>query len=135
VRLVYGYKGDIYIREEINVFLLRQRFGRYVQHFGMAIQQVGLYLFLLGLAQGRVEEVCHMVFTAVAPYQVYLVFHQGYQRRYNNGHALAQQRGQLVAQRFSAPCGHYNKSILARKDTFNNFFLLTLKCIEAKMLL
>ena len=40
---------------------------------------------------------CHFIIFAVAPNQVYLIFHQGNQGRYHNGAAWLNEGGQLVA--------------------------------------
>ena len=51
VRFIYGNKGDIEVGEESNVFLLGKGFGRHIQHLGDAFGEVGLYFFLLCLAE------------------------------------------------------------------------------------
>ena len=75
----------------------------------------------------------NIVAVAISAYQVYLVFHQGYERRYDDGHALAEQCGQLVAERFAASCRHDDKCISAVEDTPDDLFLLTLEGVKTEI--
>ena len=64
-----------------------------------------------------------------------LVFHQGYQRRYDDGRTFHEQRRQLVAQRLAATCRHQHKGVLAIKHVFDNGFLIALEFVKAEKLL
>ena len=71
---------------------------------------------------------------AVFPYLetadgVYLVLHEGNERRDDNGGTFHDKGRQLVAQRLAAPGGHEHKRILAGNQVTDNTFLVSLKSI------
>ena len=64
-----------------------------------------------------------------------LVLHQGDEGRYDDGRAFRHQRGQLVAQRLAATRGHQYESVVAAKDAFDDFFLVSLELVETENIL
>ena len=87
----------------------------------------------LGLGQGRVEEMCHRVVLAEIAHGVNLVFHQGDERGNHDGGTLHEERGQLVAERFSATCGHKDKNVVTVEEAADYRFLVAFEGSEAEM--
>ena len=56
---------------------------------------------------------------------VHLVLHQGNQRRDDDGNAIAEQCGDLVAQRLAAAGGHDHQTVAAACHVIDDRFLLT----------
>ena len=76
----------------------------------------------------------HIIIAAIAPYQVYLVFHEGDEGRNHNGATLADHGGKLVTKAF-APSGWLDdKCIFAVEDIVDDGFLVSPEGIKPKIL-
>ena len=126
VRLVDGIERYLYRLEELHVVLLGQRLGRDVQELGAALADVGLHLVDGGLVLRGVKVVGHAFNLAEVAYDIHLVLHQRNQGGYDYGRAVHQQRGQLVAQRLAAACGHEHESVVAIKHIADDGLLVSL---------
>jgi hypothetical protein len=113
VGFVDSHKRDVGVLEKLDVLFLGERFRRDEQQFGPAVGDVLLHLFHLCLGERGVEEVRYFVFVGVAADAVYLVFHQRDERTDDDGGAGQHQRGELVAEAFTAPGRHDDKSIFS----------------------
>ena len=61
-----------------------------------------------------------------------LVLHQGDERRYHDGDALANHGRQLVAQTFAATRGHDDKGIVAIKQTLDDGLLVAFELVKTE---
>ena len=73
------------------------------------------------------------ILLAKVTHRIYLVLHQGNQRRYNNSRSLHQKRRQLITERLTTTRRHQYKCILTSQYTFDNGLLLSFKCAKTKV--
>jgi hypothetical protein len=121
VRLVDREQRDARIVEQVEAALRHQALGRHVDQvdFAGAHQAFDAQRFLEGL--GRIQEGrAHADFFQ----RIDLVLHQRDQRRDDHAHALAQQRGDLVAQRLAAAGRHQDQGVAAAGDVIDDVGLL-----------
>jgi len=81
VGFVDGIERDGNCLEKFNVFLFRQRFGRHIEQFGLARQDVGFHLIDGAAVERRIQKVSDSVVGREIAHCVDLVFHQGDERR------------------------------------------------------
>src|SRR5260221_13602964 len=112
VCFIDGEERYLQVAEKFHVFLLGQRLGRYIEHFGMPVQQVFMHFPDLFFAKRGVEEVGDTVLAAVTTDEVDLVLHQSDQRTNDNSHTFADNGGQLIAKTFATTCRHDDESVL-----------------------
>ena len=134
VRLVNSIKRYLHRLEEIYVLLLVERFGCHVEQLRLTGHNVAAHLVDGRFVERRVEVVGHAVFLAHAVDDVHLVFHQRYERRYNDGCAFHNERWQLIAERFSAARRHQHKCVFPVEDIPDDGFLVALERVETKIL-
>ena len=65
---------------------------------------------------------------------IHLIFHQGDERRNHQGHAIEQERRQLVAQRFAAAGGHHHQGVFPLQNRLDDGLLAVAEFGEAKRL-
>src|SRR5690606_2331521 len=135
VGFIYRDEGNIGVAEKLDILLLGQRLGCDIQQLGGTAGDIFFDLRDFFASDGGVDVVGDdIAFTAV-PDGVNLVFHQGDERRYDDGRALHHEGGQLVAKRFATSGRHDDHTIAAGQYGFNDFFLIPFKLGKAKILL
>ena len=133
--LVNGIERNLHRAQELHVLVLRQRLRSHVEQFRASLHDVFLHLVNGRLVQRRVEEVCcSLLLTEVAD-EVHLVLHQSDEWRYDDGHAIHEQRRQLIAETLSTTCGHEHEGVLTVEHALYNGFLVSLEGVEAKIFL
>ena len=75
----------------------------------------------------------HIVIFAEVAHCIYLIFHQGYQRRYDYGCTLHQQRWKLITQGFAATGRHEHKCVVAIHEVAYDSFLIAFKIVKTEM--
>ena len=133
VGFVDGIERDGNCLEKFNVFLFRQRFGRHIEQFGLARQDVGFHLIDGAAVERRIQKVSDSVVGREVAHCVDLVFHQGDERRNHDRCALHEQGGQLIAERFSAAGGHEHEHVVSSHQRKDNLFLVSFESIETKV--
>lgn len=83
--LIYRIKGYLYLLQKENVLFLRERFGGHIKQFGLTGHHIFLHLHNGRLGQRRIQEMGHPVIFTEITHGIYLILHQSYQGRYNNG--------------------------------------------------
>ena len=133
VGLVYGVEGYLYLPQEGYIFFFGEGFRRHIKQFGNAPAEVFLDLRKLDAAKGGIEEVGNAAVSGLkAPDCVYLVLHEGDERRDNNGRSFHDEGGQLIAQGLASTGGHEDKSIVALNEMRDDFLLVTFKRVVTK---
>ena len=114
VRLVDGEQGDARALQQRQEARRQQALRRDVEQVELAVgeQRARPPARVAGIERGVEERRAH----AELPQRLDLVLHQRDQRRDDDRRALAQQRGQLVAQRLAAAGGHEHQRIAAVGD-------------------
>lgn len=74
-------------------------------------------------------------FVAEVAHGVYLVFHQGYERRNNYGCSFHQQGGELIAEAFAAAGGQEYECVVAGQEIGYDFFLVAFELVKSEILL
>jgi len=124
VRLVDCDDRDRYAAQECSRFGLYESFRCDVQQVQFVVPQPLNDLLLCIVAQRRVQE---RRIDAELVQRADLVLHQCDQRRDDQTDAVAQQRRDLVAQRFAAAGRHQHERIPARHRCIDDHFLLAAK--------
>ncbi len=127
VRLVDGIERDLDLAQEGDVVLFGERLRSEVEQLGLAVEHVLTDLLHGGLVERRVEEVGDARLLGEGAHGVDLILHQGDQGRNDDGHALHEQRRQLVAQRFAAARRHQHKRILSFEHVADDRLLIPLE--------
>ena len=135
MRLIYSEKRNIKGFKKLNVLFFCHGFRSHIQHFCMSRNEIIFYNFLLAFIERAVQKMRHIIFTAVAAHEIYLVFHERNERRNYYSYPGTYHSRQLVAKAFSAAGWHYHKSIFPRKKVIYYFLLRIFKCIKAKVML
>ena len=99
VRLINGEQADFHLPYQAQKPLVVEAFGRDIKQFQRAGAHIGGHLLRFLRRQRRVQAGGA---DAVTAQKIYLVFHQGDERRHDKRDAFEGQGGQLVAQRFAA---------------------------------
>jgi len=128
MRLVNRKQGELAVAveavEQSQKAVGEQPFRRDINQVKLAAQQ-----FLLGGARAGVVERRVQVGGAHARLQqgIHLVLHQCDERRDNHADTGAQQRRNLVAQRFAAASGHQDQRVATAGYVLNDLFLRAAK--------
>ena len=105
-------------------------FGRHEQQARVALAQIDLGGEAVAVGKGTVDLGGG---DAVAAQGVHLIFHQGDERRDNDGDAAAQDGGRLIAERLATAGGHDHERIAAVEDGLHGLFLERAEGGEAPM--
>ena len=135
VRLVDGIERHFHRAQELHVVLFRQALRRHIEQLGAPAADVGLHLVDGRLGERRVEEVGRALVLAQVRDEVHLVLHQRDEGRDDDGHAVHQQRRQLIAQRLASAGGHQHKGVVAFQHVVDDGLLVALEGVEAEVLL
>ena len=110
VRFVDGEQRDAAAFQQLQTAVGQEAFRRHVQQVQLARQEGPLHVAGDLPFLGRVQERgAHAEFGQ----RVDLVLHQRDQRRHDDAGAFAHQRGDLIAQRLAAACGHEHERVAA----------------------
>src|SRR3982751_1626902 len=104
--------------------------GRDVNHLEVAAPEGSYARFLFLEIYRTVDESGRKISGLTS---VHLIFHQRYERRDNNGRALAHERGQLAAERFAAARRHHDNGIVPGEYRAYDFALALAEILEAEM--
>ena len=107
VGFVNGVERYLYAPEKGDVLFFGKGFRSHIKEFGDAPQKVFLHLGGLYAAEGGIKEMGNSFFGRFkAADGVHLIFHEGYERRYNYGRSFHEKGRELIAQRLAAAGGH-----------------------------
>ena len=129
MRLVDCEQRDPGAFEEIERLGFHQSFGRDVKEAQLAARDLIEGRPIVGGIVGGVERGSRNAVTAKLRD---LIAHQRDQRRHHDGQAVAQQRRELVAQRFAAAGRHHREHIAAVQDRGHDLILPRSEGFEAK---
>ena len=135
VGLVDGVERHGHGAQELDVLFLGERLGGHVQHLGLAADDVGADLIGGRARQGGVEEMGYGVVAGILAHGVDLVFHQGDEGGDDDGHALAHERRELVAERLAAAGGHEHEHVAPPEQGADDGLLVSLEGLEAEVAL
>ena len=122
VRLVDGEQRKPGLREQAEAALGQQALGRDIQQIELAAPRAALDLRGLRPAQRRIEKRgAHPELGERRD----LVLHQRDERRDHHPDAVAQQRGNLVAERLAAAGRHQDQRVAAAGDVLDDLGLVT----------
>ena len=127
MRLVDREQRQLRLREQFQHAWHHQPFRRDVEQIELAAAQRAFHRVGCAAVERGVEE-CRA--HAELRERRHLILHQRDQRRDHQRRALAQQRGQLVAQRFAAAGGHQHQRVAAVGDMRDD---LLLRAAERRM--
>ena len=120
VRLVNGEERDVDPVEQREHRTHHQALGRHVEQIQPARQKLVLHSGGLLGRERRVEiGRLHADFVQ----RIDLILHEGDQGGDHDGHAVAQQRGNLITEALATACRHQHQSVPARHDGFNHLLL------------
>ena len=97
VSLVDGIETDLYRFQEVHILVLGKRFRSNIKQLRLARKDITLHQVDGGLVERRVQIVGNTFFLAHAIDDIHLILHQGDKRGDDDGRALHDQGGQLVA--------------------------------------
>lgn len=129
MRLVDGQHRDFAALEQFERFGFQEPFGRYVNEAQLAARNALQNCAVLGRIVARIERRCR---DAVAAKLRDLIAHERDQRRHHDGEPVAQQRRQLVAQRFAAAGRHDRQHVAVRKNRSDDLGLAWAKALETE---
>ena len=129
VSFVDGKQGDVQALQKRHHARLHQTLRRKIEHLDFAaLDTVGQLALLLG-TQGRIQgRRGHPEFFKGRD----LVVHQGNQRRYHHGQAIAQQGRHLEAQGLAAAGGHQHQGVATTGHALNNVTLSATETVVAE---
>ena len=112
--------GFVEVIEQVEEARRDEALGGHVEHVERASEHGALDFHRAIEAEAGIEEVCRRAdFLERAD----LILHQRDEGRHDNRHAGAQQRRDLVAQRFAAAGGHQHQGVAAGGYVFDDVFL------------
>ena len=125
MRLVDGEqrqpRAGLHLLQRAQEIRHQQALRRHVEDIQLAAHQAAKHLAGRFGGQAGIEE---GGLHAELLERVHLVLHQRDQRRHHDADAVPQQRGNLVAQRFSAAGRHQHQRVAARRDVLDDGLLL-----------
>ena len=130
MRLIHRHEADLHTADELDELLARKRLRRDVEQLEFAAEGLELDLGVVATRHGRVQKAS---LDAEGLHLIDLIFHQGDERRDDEGRALEQHRRQLVAEALASPGGHDDKSVAPGQHLAHGLFLSASKAVEAKM--
>ena len=97
VSLIDGIETDLYRFQEVHILVLGKRFRSNIKQLRLARKDITLHKVYGGLVERRVQIVGNTFLLAHAIDDIHLILHQGDKRGDDDGRALHNQGGQLVA--------------------------------------
>ena len=132
---INGIEGNLDGLQEIHIILFCQRLRSYIEEFGLSRQDIFLHLFYCRFVEGRVQIMCHTIIFTETIDDIYLIFHQCYQWRNDNGRSLHDEGRQLITQTLSTSSRHKHKCIMTTHQISDDSFLLAFKLIKTEIAL
>ena len=133
VGLVHRIKGYGNFTQQGYVFLFCEGFGCDVEDFRAACQEVVAHLVHLGLVKAGIEEVRDAPAAGhESTEHVYLILHQGDERRNHYGRAVHDEGGQLIAERFAAAGRHEHEGVATVQQVIYYLLLITLEVVVSE---
>ena len=124
MRFVDGEQRDRHLRHLFEEAFRQQALRRDIQQLQIAGEHAPFDVALRERIETRIQE---RRFDAELAQRGDLILHQRDQRRNHDRRAFAQQRGDLVAQRFSAAGRHQHERVAAARDVPDDGFLISPK--------
>ena len=120
--------------KEFDILVFCERFRGYIQHFGLAGDDIGLDKVNSAFRQGRIQEVGHAVVLAEVTHGVHLILHQGDEGRDYDCRSFAHKGGQLIAKRLAPSGGHDYESVAPAEQAEHDRFLIAFEGVESEVL-
>ena len=133
--LIHCVKRDFDAFQKVHVLCFLQALRSQIEQFGFASQYVFFDGIDLGTRKRRIDEMGYARFVRVVAHGIHLVLHQRNKRRYDDGHAVHNQRWQLVAQTLATARRHQHKRVVPLHNVAYNGFLVTFETVKTKVAL